>query len=501
MAKRIDPKDAEGVMLRAGLEPLEDFKLGHLPWRCLCTYCKKVVTPSYANVRNGHGGCAYCTGKKVDPVDAMTLMRSKNLEPLEPFKSVKSKWKCRCLKCDSLVEPTYGVVSSGSGGCLRCGNEAAGKKNRLSEVSAIEIMNKAGLRPLEPYKNFETKWRSECLRCGDIVNPRLHAINSGQGGCLNCGIKIRSEKNRIPKDQARKIMLKHGYIPQVDFVAAGDPWESIHEVCGRVVKPRYSTVKNGFGGCIYCGLENAAEKNRFTQDEAFEMMRNAGLEPQEPYVSSTTSWNCIHLACGRKVKPQLYKIQNGQSGCRTCGYLIMAEKNLRESSGTVREMLDADLQPLEPYKGTEHKWKCRCLKCKKVVYPRHHSVVSGQGGCKYCATRGMDYSAPGYVYLIVHHDYDALKIGIGGVEKRLKEHTVFGWKLVSRWNFVTGHKASLVEEKVLKHLRQDLKLAHYLSKADMPQAGHTETFSLDQVTVTYVRDMINKYSKTKSSSE
>jgi hypothetical protein len=179
----------------------------------------------------------------------------------------------------------------------------------------------------------------------------------------------------------------------------------------------------------------------------------------------------------------------------------MAEKNLREGSGTVEEMLEAGLQPLEPYQGTDFKWKCRCLNCKKVVFPRHHSVVGGQGGCKYCATKGMDFNAPGYVYLIVHHEYDALKVGIGGSEKRLKDHNKFGWKLVNRWNYTTGHKASLVEEKILKHLRQDLKLAYYLSKEDMPQAGHTETFSLDQVTVTYVRDVINRFSKTKSSSD
>jgi recombinational DNA repair protein (RecF pathway) len=499
--KKIDPELAEKVMLKAGLRPLENFKFGHLPWRCFCTKCEKVVTPSYANVRNGHAGCAYCAGKKVDPVDAVALMRSKNLEPLEPFKSLKSKWKCRCLTCNSLVEPTYGVVSSGSGGCLKCGYEAAGNKNRMSEKTATEIMLTAGLRPLEKYKNFESKWLSECLRCGAIVKPRLHSISSGQGGCINCGIKIRSEKNRIPPEQARKTMLKHGYIPQENFVEAGKPWKSIHEECGRVVKPRYASIKNGFGGCKYCGQEKAAEKNRFSQDEAIKLMRAAGLEPLEPYVNSTTKWNCTHLACGRKVKPQLFKIQNGQTGCRACGYLTMAGKNLRESTGTVREMLNADLQPLEPYQGTEHRWKCRCLKCNKIVYPRHHSVVGGQGGCKYCATNGMDYKAPGYVYLIVHHDYDALKVGIGGTEKRLKQHTIFGWKLVSRWNFVTGHKASLIEERILKHLRQDLKLAHFLSREDMPQAGHTETFSLDQISVTYVRDMINRFTKTKSPSD
>ena len=500
MGKRLDPKEAEALMLNAGLKPLEDFKFGHLPWRCLCTKCKKVVTPSFANVRNGHAGCAYCAGKKVDPIDAIALMRSKNLEPLEPFRSLKSKWKCRCLKCNSLVEPTYGVVSSGSGGCLKCGNEAAGMKNRLPEISAIEIMVKAGLRPLEPYKGFDTKWLAECLRCGDIVKPRLHSIQSGQGGCLNCGTNIRAEKNRIPKDKARELMLKNGYQPLEDYIEAGKPWKSIHEVCGQVVYPRYATVKKGLGACSYCGLLSSADKNRFTQEEAFAIMRGVGLEPLEPYINSITKWKCVHTACGRKVQPQLFKIQNGQSGCRQCSLITVATKNRRDETEVVEEMLKADLQPLEPYLGTEHKWKCRCLKCGKTVFPRHHAIMSGQGGCKYCAPKGMDFKAPGYVYLVIHHEYDALKVGIGGVDKRIKDHTSLGWKLVKRWNFTTGHKASLVEEKVLKHLRYDLKLQYFLSKEDMPQAGHTETFSLDQVSIVYVRDQIDKFSKSKTPS-
>ena len=500
MGKRLDPKDAEEVMLKAGLKPIEDFRFGHLPWRCVCIKCEKVVTPSYANVRNGHAGCAYCAGKKVDPSDAIALMRSKNLEPLEPFRSSKSKWKCRCLKCDSLVEPTYGMVSLGGGGCLKCGYETAGKKNRISETSAVEIMLKSGLRPLEPYKNFDTKWVSECLRCGEIVKPRLHAIQSGQGGCIKCGIKTASDKKRIPKNQAKELMLKNGYQPLEEYSEAGKPWKSVHEVCGQVVYPRYATIKKGLGGCSYCGFLSAAEKNRFTQEEAVAIMRSAGLEPQEPYTNSITKWKCIHTVCGRTVQPQLFKIQNGQSGCRQCSLITTATKNRRDETEVVEEMLNADLQPLESYKGTDHKWKCRCLKCGKVVFPSHHAIVGGQGGCKYCATKGMDYTAPGFVYLVVHHEYDSLKVGFGGIDKRIRDHTALGWKLVKRWNFTTGHKASLVEEKVLKHLRFDLKLQNFLSKEDMPQAGHTETFSLDQVSVIYVRDLIDKLSKSKTPS-
>lgn len=499
MAKRIDPDEAIFTMRQADLEPVTNFIAGHLPWKCICLKCKKTVSPSYANVRNGHAGCVYCSGKAVDPKDAFNFMISNNIYPLEVYKSIRAKWRCRCMKCDAEVCPRYGDIKAGQGGCLSCGYEKAGISNSLDPKIAYEIMIKNNLRPLEKYKNSDSKWSCECLRCGSMVSPTLHSVSGGQGGCIHCGKRDAAEKIRTPSHVAIAQMIELGYEPLDDFISVINPWRSKHSLCGEVVTPRLSALKSGIGGCKSCGYLASAEKNRFTQEEAVQIMESVGLKPLERYVSSTTSWKCVHLQCGEIVFPKLFKIQNGQGGCRKCGLLQGARKNMRDEESVLQEMLEANLQPLEPYTGTESKWKCRCLSCGKTVFPRHHSVLAGQGGCKYCAKRGMDFTAPGFVYLIVHHQFDALKVGIGGVEKRIKEHTDQGWILVKRWNFTTCHKASLIEEKTLKHLRQEKELNHFLSKVEMPQAGHTETFSLDQVSVTYLRDYIDKITKNKSS--
>jgi hypothetical protein len=65
----------------------------------------------------------------------------------------------------------------GRGGCGFC----AGKKIHLED--AIALMMNAGLRPIEAFKNKSTSWKSECLRCGDIVSPKLEKIMIGQKGC------------------------------------------------------------------------------------------------------------------------------------------------------------------------------------------------------------------------------------------------------------------------------------------------------------------------------
>ena len=43
------------------LEPLEPYPGGnHLPWRCRCTGCGALVSPTRANISRGQGGCIAC---------------------------------------------------------------------------------------------------------------------------------------------------------------------------------------------------------------------------------------------------------------------------------------------------------------------------------------------------------------------------------------------------------------------------------------------------------
>jgi hypothetical protein len=105
----------------------------------------------------------------------------------------------------------------------------------------------------------------------------------------------------------------------------------------------------------------------------------------------------------------------------------------------------------------------------------------------------MNYNEPAFIYLILHSKYDALKIGIGSQELRLKQHKKHGWQVVKVWNYKTGYKASEIEEKVLDYLRNELNLKYALSKELMPQKGHTETFSLDDVSIPIVKRLIESF--------
>jgi hypothetical protein len=47
-------------------------------------------------------------------------------------------------------------------------------------------MLESNLEPLEPYIDGKKKWKSKCLKCGQIVYPKYNGIQSGRGGCTSC---------------------------------------------------------------------------------------------------------------------------------------------------------------------------------------------------------------------------------------------------------------------------------------------------------------------------
>ena len=50
----------------------------------------------------------------------------------------------------------------------------------------------------------------------------------------------------------------------------------------------------------------------------------------------------------------------------------------------IKWMLKGRVRPLVAYKGNNEPWKSKCLDCGKIVYPTYHSCRAGQGGCGSC---------------------------------------------------------------------------------------------------------------------
>lgn len=367
-------------------------------------------------------------GKKLDPKVAEKVMLKAGLKPLEPYKNSTSPWKCKCQKCGAICNPRYGDISSNRnrGGCRPCGYKKLSKKTLFSSKEARKIMIEAGYKPLVPYVSSRTKWKSECLKCGEVVFPKFNSIRSGKGGCRTCGNEKLGARKRFGSDKARQIMLKAKMQPLTVYTNARTRWESKCLVCGKTSEPTLNNIIGGHG-CVYC--------------------------------------------TGSKVDP----------------------------ADAIKVMLKARLKPLVPYIDNRTRWKSECLNCGQIVYPLYNSITTGQGGCRYCAVKGINMNVPSYLYLITNTGLNSHKVGMGNHKKvndRLQKFTKNDWDIYKVWQTTTGADAMDIETEVLRILRKELKLPIYLSKSDMPKTeGHTETVDADSITLLELEKIINKVIK------
>jgi hypothetical protein len=534
-------KEAIRIMKKAGAIPLEPYAGSNKPWLCKCVKCKKEISPTLGNVKNnGTMPCAYCSKKKVHPDDATKIMRKAGLEPLTPYPGSNTKWKCRHLKCGEIVYTMHSWIVAGSGGCQKCGYVESGLKGRVSEKLAVQVMKKAGLTPLTPYVGASKPWKSKCSRCKQITSPTYSSIASGTS-CGVCAGKI------VTEELAVKIMNKANLKPLVPYPGSKTNWKCKCLKCGKIVFPNYGDINQGDGGCKYCS-------GHFIEPEAaLLLMKAKGLMPQTTYRNAGTKWHCICVTCKRSVYPTYNQIQQGQSGCAYCARRKIDQKEARnimikagvtplvkfpgarkpwrskcnecgmvvnpfyspvanqgynpcaycagkkvDPKTAFHLMLNAGLTPLEKYKRADSRWRCTCNKCGKIVTPTYSAIRIGQGGCKYCTNKGLDYNSPAFLYLMTHQEFRAHKVGVGNHKtrhNRIKEHTKTGWILINSRDFTTGEDAFNVEQETLIWLRETKNLGIYLSKTEMPQGGETETVDASEIDLPTIWAKVEEFSR------
>jgi hypothetical protein len=91
----------------------------------------------------------------------------------------------------------------------------------------------------------------------------------------------------------------------------------------------------------------------------------------------------------------------------------------------------------------------------------------------------------------------AHKVGIANIAKtsladRFYHHKKQGWMLIRRWDSVSGAAIAALEKEILRVLRKEMFIPPYLAKEDMPFGGWTETVSSEAISVTDLRDLIEK---------
>jgi hypothetical protein len=126
-----------------------------------------------------------------------------------------------------------------------------------------------------------------------------------------------------------------------------------------------------------------------------------------------------------------------------------------DPDAAVALMRASRLEPLEPFVDADQPWRCRCLTCGRVVTPRLSSVGAG-GGCKYCATRGLDLNAPAMVFVLTHPDLNAHLIGFDAADADATgRYAELGWQVVKAASVPTVEDAYEITATVVRWLRLD----------------------------------------------
>ncbi len=436
--------DATARVREAGFEPLEPYPGNNRTWwRCRHVDCGNEIELKLGGIVSGKNPCKYCNGQWVDPEKAAEVMRQVGLEPLEPYVSSKHKWRCKCLTCGEVVTPQYNSVLVQGSGCKLCGKMRGGKKRRVPEQDAIEVMRAAGYEPSEPYVNSQMHWKSIHVICGREVAPTFDQIRGGNGGCKHCaGLYVDPDeavlvmraagyeplepyvnsghqwkcrcltcgkettpsygearvgsrckycaKKAVSPEDAVEVMRLGGFEALEPYPGSMNPWMCRHIECGEIISPRYAHVQQGRRACQRCSKKYQAELLSLDPNEAAQFMRLSGLEPLEPYPGSGAAWRCLHVECGREVATRYASIQQGQGGCRACGQQRIAELFRTPDATAIQTMRDAGFEPTVPYPGQSHApWECKCTKCERLVSPTMSNVKNG-ATCIFCAGNKLD---------------------------------------------------------------------------------------------------------------
>jgi hypothetical protein len=357
---------------------------------------------------------------------------------------------------------------------------------KLDAKQRAREMRKAGLIPLEPYPGANSPWLCRCKRCGEEVAPRYATVvGRGLGGCDPCAKRAAGETRRAQTANAAAETLAERELAALEpFPGATTPWHLQCRKCGGTFSRRWNQIQQGSGCSICAQLARTTARRDSLNSERSSIMRQAGLEPTEPYPGAAVPWRCRCVNCGSLVTPRYSGVSSGQGGCAKCGVVKRAASR-RISDSQARALFiaafldpDADI----PFPGVGKKWPCTCMTCGAKISRLLNNLRSTTRGCKRCSqiagASAFDIWGPGSLYLLQHSERESFKIGVTsakGRKTRIPAHAARGWVLKREWEFERGQNALFVEGVILRWWRVELGRPPSFAADEMTQGGATET--------------------------
>jgi hypothetical protein len=365
---------------------------------------------------------------------------------------------------------------------------------RIDPEVAKTIMLRAGLLPLEEYKNANSNWLCKCLNCNEEVVSRYNRVQQGSG-CPKCTLRAAGIKSRLDEDTAIKRLLEYNLTPLEPYVRSDLKWKCKCITCGAVVFPKLKNLQRGDGGCLNCGIRKAGEKNRLSEKEAIGIANELGFIPIEPYENALTKWKMRHTVCNAIVNPKLNSLRNSAGetvGCAVCsGHQVEIGFN---DLGTTHPEIAKEADGWNPSTVTagsskmKKRWRCSAA---GHVWNTSVAQRTDGHGCPTCSQHGYDPNKDGYFYFLQHESWDMFQIGITNDPKsRLASHARLGWTLRDIRGPMDGLLARDWETDSLRYLRRmgvRMGPEEFAGKFD----GYSESWRSQDLQINSISQLLN----------
>lgn len=418
--------------------------------------------------------------KRISENQARELFLRNGLKPLVSFPGSQLPWKSRCVRTNKIISPTYGKVRDFGHRCIHC------SRSTVSSKDATALMLQKGFLPLVPFPGTNTPWELKCKKCKEIVVPTYWSIARG-GGCKYCA------KRAVAPSKAIAAMKARGFSVLEPYPGSTKYWKVSCDYCNRSFKTKFHSL-NTNKRCQYC------QRSQLDPNEIDSTLATLHLKSLEQYPGARTPWKLQCKKCKKTFERRYEKLTRTDREVHGCPY---CSRKRVDPNFAVTWMKKVGVEPLTKYPGGKKPWKCRCRTCKETIYPRWDDVRRGQGACSNCADFGLNYSKPGYLYLITNPHLNSHKIGITNSYKSRKfddrtyQHARRGWRLHKRMEFSHLRDAKKIESKSLEWIRAELELPIQLSKREMPQGGWTETVDASEIDLVTIWNKVLEFSKVK----
>lgn len=416
--------------------------------------------------------------KLVTAEKALALFRKNDLEPVVPFPGSQKPWKSRCKRTKKIVFPTYGKVRDFGHRCIYC------SRGVIEPRAAMKLMRTNGFIPQVPFPGTNTPWKSRCSLCKKITSPTYWNVAKGTG-CKFCA------KRAVDPLDAAQVMKSRGFTVLESFPGATTPWKVRCDSCKREFTTTFHSLSTS-NRCRYC------QRSELDPAEIERVLKSLYLIPLEKYPGASYPWKLKCKRCQKIFERKYEKLTRKDGKVHGCSYCSRKRVDPAEAVALMKKF---GVTPLVAYPGANKPWKCRCMKCKNIVYPRWGDVGQGQGACSNCADYGLNYSLPGYLYLITNSELNSHKVGIANTYKsrtyddRMYQHKKRGWVLYKKKSFATLRQAQQVEKSFLRWLRLEMEIPVHLSRTHMSQGGWTETFESSEIDLPTVWKKVEELSR------